>query len=549
MANALIVHKNRLPQSQKMHRAAQYVRMSTDYQRYSIENQAAVIAAYAQVHGLTIVCTYRDEGESGLKIKNRMGLTQLIEDVRSGHADFGHVLVFDVSRWGRFQDVDESAHYEFICKQAGIKVAYCAEEFDNDGSLISNIVKNIKRVMAAEFSRELSVKVHAGASRLARLGFKMGGTVGFGLERLAVDEKSHEKGTLRPGERKYLSSDHVRVCPGAADDREVIRWIFKEFVRGKSQADIIRDLNRRGVPTKNGLPWSSNKMCALLRNEAYIGNLVWNRVSQKLGARRTNNPKDLWIRSEGCVEPIIDRDVFFRAKKILDEYRICISEEEMLARLRKVLMKRGSLSAEIIDTSPGLPCTSTYLNHFGTLRNLYRLIGYNNTKYWDDLEAYQRWAGLNLGHAARLRESFEKAGGRAVFDPSIACLRVNGAVNICFGVAKWRKYEGRHVRWTLRRRTRWPAGWIVAIRLGTNSESILDYILLPSPSCAGCWLWISEDNLKTHKIEVFQTFEELARSLVRRVNKATRSTPTKRQRSKAIISASRNGRRSPARHR
>ncbi len=170
MANALVIHRDRLPQSQKALRAAQYVRMSTDLQKYSIENQAVVIAAFAQLHHLTIVRTYRDEGESGLRIKNRLGLTQLIKDVQSGSADYSHVLVFDVSRWGRFQDVDESAHYEFICKQAGIKVAYCAEQFDNDGSLISHIMKNIKRVMAAEFSRELSAKVHAGRSRLVRLG-------------------------------------------------------------------------------------------------------------------------------------------------------------------------------------------------------------------------------------------------------------------------------------------------------------------------------------------------------------------------------------------
>jgi hypothetical protein len=50
MANALVVHKDRLPQSQKILRAAQYVRMSTDLLQYSIENQAVVIAAYAQVH-------------------------------------------------------------------------------------------------------------------------------------------------------------------------------------------------------------------------------------------------------------------------------------------------------------------------------------------------------------------------------------------------------------------------------------------------------------------------------------------------------------------
>src|SRR5207253_8995184 len=98
MANALVVHRDRLPQSQKTLRAAQYVRMSTDYQQYSIENQAVVIGAYALLHKLSIVRTYRDEGESGLKIKNRVGLTELVEDVQSGRADFAHLLVFDVSR-------------------------------------------------------------------------------------------------------------------------------------------------------------------------------------------------------------------------------------------------------------------------------------------------------------------------------------------------------------------------------------------------------------------------------------------------------------------
>ncbi len=94
---------------------------------------------------------------------------------------------------------------------------------------------------------------------------------------------------------------------------------------------------------------------------------------------------------------------------------------------------------------------------------------------------------------------------------------INDAVHICFGVAKWRKYEGRAVRWTLRRRVRQPPGWIVAIRLGENNESILDYILLPSTSLTAHWVW---------------TLEELARSLIKRVNKATRGALNKR-RSKA----------------
>ncbi|TAI60331.1 recombinase family protein, partial [Bradyrhizobium sp. Leo170] len=214
MINALVVRRStQLATVQKHARAAQYVRMSTDKQRYSIENQAAVIAAYAHAHDLTIVRTYADEGESGLRIKNRPALIQLIEDVRSGETDFGHLLVYDVSRWGRFQDIDESAHYEFICKQAGINVAYCAEQFDNDGSMLSSIVKNLKRVMAAEYSRELSVKVHAGACRFSRLGFKVGGRPGYALERELVDQKLQSKGILKDGDRKYLITDHVRLRP------------------------------------------------------------------------------------------------------------------------------------------------------------------------------------------------------------------------------------------------------------------------------------------------------------------------------------------------
>ena len=101
-------------------RAAEYVRMSTDHQKYSTENQADRIRKYADQHGLEIVKTYADEGKSGLSIEGRDALKQLIDDVEAGAADFEVILVYDISRWGRFQDADESAYYEYICKRAGI---------------------------------------------------------------------------------------------------------------------------------------------------------------------------------------------------------------------------------------------------------------------------------------------------------------------------------------------------------------------------------------------------------------------------------------------
>src|SRR5262245_44658336 len=96
----------RAPASPASLQAAQYVRMSTDHQKYSTANQAEVIAAYAQTRNFAVVRTYADEGLSGLGIYWRDGLKALIADVESGHCDFECVLVYDVSRWGRFQDVD-----------------------------------------------------------------------------------------------------------------------------------------------------------------------------------------------------------------------------------------------------------------------------------------------------------------------------------------------------------------------------------------------------------------------------------------------------------
>src|ERR1700761_9198231 len=203
MANALVVQGTTALVAQTEARAAQYVRMSTNYQRYSIENQAAVIAAYAQLHGLKIVRTYRDAGESGLKLKNRAGLAQLLDDVQSGCAGFHHILVYDVSRWGRFQDIDESAHYEYLCKRAHVRVHYCVEVFNNDNTLYSTLIKTLKRSMAAEYSRELSAKVFEGQVHLIELGYRQGGHPGLGLRRLLLDHNGKAKGLLNLAGAKH----------------------------------------------------------------------------------------------------------------------------------------------------------------------------------------------------------------------------------------------------------------------------------------------------------------------------------------------------------
>ena len=256
-------------------RAAQYVRMSTEHQKYSTENQAEAIRQYAARRGIEIVRTYADEGKSGLRLDGRDALKQLIDDVQSGDADFATILVYDVSRWGRFQDADESAYYEYICKRAGISVQYCAEQFENDGSPVSTIVKSVKRAMAGEYSRELSVKVFAGQCRLIELGFRQGGPPGYGLRRSLIDQSGRPRASSRAASRRAFRPTASSWSPGLPRrSRPFAGCTGRSSRKESSEREIADMLNERGIATDLGRPWTRGTVHQVLTNEKYIGNNV-----------------------------------------------------------------------------------------------------------------------------------------------------------------------------------------------------------------------------------------------------------------------------------
>jgi DNA invertase Pin-like site-specific DNA recombinase len=278
-------------------RAAQYLRMSTEHQRYSLDNQTAAIAEYAEARGYVITQTYKDAGKSGVSLRGRQGLRSLISDVMAGGVDFSTILVLDVSRWGRFQDTDEPAHYEFLCRSAGVNVQYVGELFENDGSMVSAILKNMKRVMAGEYSRELSVKISRAQMRQARLGFKQGGNIPYGIRRLLVDEDREPRFYLAPGQRKGLNTDRILFAPGTAEEIRVVRRIFKMFVdRRISMLSIARILNEEGIPSTGGEDWSASRVRTVLSSELMIGYYVFNRTSRRLHRPLSQNPEERWIR-------------------------------------------------------------------------------------------------------------------------------------------------------------------------------------------------------------------------------------------------------------
>jgi hypothetical protein len=123
-----------------------------------------------------------------------------------------------MSRWGRFQDPDEAAHYEFLCKAARVKVHYCAEHFGNDGHPASLILKTLKRVMAAEYSRELSEKLFAGMTPVVKSGFRTAAHPGYGFRRMLVSTDAIPRQQLSTGERKSITTDRVILVPRPAHD-------------------------------------------------------------------------------------------------------------------------------------------------------------------------------------------------------------------------------------------------------------------------------------------------------------------------------------------
>ena len=356
--------------------AAQYLRMSTDMQECSIENQTAVIQRYAEANGFQVLKTYEDAGKSGLTISQRRGLQSLLSDVLQHRAVFRAVLVYDVSRWGRFQDADEAAHYEFLCKSSGVKVHYCAEQFGPEETLPGRIMKSLKRTMAAEFSRELSQRVFIGKKRRAEMGFRQGGQPGYGLRRVLVGADGTVKQALQSGELKSISSDHVVLVPGPEREQKWVRWIYEQRIGGLQICDIMKELNVQRVPWIDGKPWNRYAVRQVLTNRKYAGWNCWAQWSQTLRTKPRHNPREQWVLVEGAFKGIVDQATFDRAQRVIRQ-RLCYKADEVVLRELKALWKRqGTLSESIIDGARGVPAVSGLRRRFGSMAKVYELLGF-----------------------------------------------------------------------------------------------------------------------------------------------------------------------------
>jgi len=437
-----------------------YVRMSSNPQDYSIEHQILQLNQYALEQGFDIAMVYADAGKSGLRIDGRPGLQRLIADVQTGIAEFQTVLVYDVSRWGRFQDIDESAYYEFLCRQAGVQVIYCAEHFTND-------------------------------------------------HRIPVSQSGVAKAPLKPGERKPVATDRVVLAHSGAIEVAVVRRIYELYTAyGWTDSEIARQLQCEGHPTHLGHAWDNCTVRRILTNPRYCGEIVYNRTTRRLKGKMQANPQTAWIRCTGAVAPMVDRTTFDQAQEIRRRRATGPDRERVLRKMRAVFKRHGAINAKLCNAS-ALPRRTTILKMFGSYSNAYvaaglplpfterGALGFHRIRAWGDSMLLQV---INVA---------QKAGATLARTAVWNVLLLNNAITVKVSIASTRRFEDGSRRWRVPISCGAKADFVICALMEGHNERIEAFLLFQTSTIGTASLLLSRNTLARYGGQSFRSLDEI----------------------------------------
>ena len=266
--------------------AVVYARYSTAMQsETSIDDQVASCRRRAAVLGYRVAAVYSDAAIGGA-INERTGLGDLLRTACLGGVDA--VIAESLSRLSRDQ-ADVAYLYKLLT-----------------------------------FNEVAILTLAEGRITLMHIGDAVGYCPG------------NEAGARRPGRRRPRARRPVLRLPGQgradakgrsarglreidADEAEIVRLIFEEYLAGRSPRDIAGLLNAYGVPGPRGRPWNRSTIggnrkrgSGILNNALYVGRLIYNRqsyVKNPETGRRTPrlNPKEDWLTTEVPALRVVDQ--------------------------------------------------------------------------------------------------------------------------------------------------------------------------------------------------------------------------------------------------
>jgi site-specific DNA recombinase len=295
-----------------MKRAIAYLRKSTDLQETSLEQQKEKVLEFAREHSVRVIEIFAEEA-CGENVEGRPEFRKMIECCKSNE-DFQYVFVYDISRWGRFENPKEAVYWEVEVERAGRKVVFISEGFkeDNIGTSISNFVKSAE---ASEYLKNIRRQTVRGMMYHANKGFWMGGRPPYGYDR-AIIEDGKVIEVLKEGKQKNIKDQKIKLVINE-EQTKAVKTIFIMFAKqGLSVHSIVTYLNNQSqfVPAR-GRMWSKSSIWRILHNEVYIGTLVYNRENgHKRHGKYKYNPQEEWVMVKNAHEPIIQIELWEMVK-------------------------------------------------------------------------------------------------------------------------------------------------------------------------------------------------------------------------------------------
>lgn len=447
---------------------AYYRHSAQDRQENSVAIQQELVRKWAEENGIDVIHEFSDRGKTGLTAEGRDGFNAMMNNWVKKRDDFDYVLCLDVSRWGRFQDIDLSATYSAECKKHGKNVIYTTLGMPRPDDPMFPVYLQFERYRAAQYSKELSVKVFHGCITIAKQGYWPGGSPPYGYDRLLLDEARKPLHVLEPNQKKSIHNQRVTLTPGNEQHVNTIQRIFNEFVKDSNPTDITKrlncicdDLNSDNVPAPRGGKWNAGMLRRILTNPMYAGTLVYNKTTQKLATPTRRNPRDKWIRTSNAFEPIVDPEVFEQAQFIFAQAALRFTPEVMINHLERLHRTHGFVRPGMLSADTDSPSASTYGKHFASLDAAYQRVFHPTIrKVNEEVEDLLRG---KVKHVERYEDFL-------VINQQFTVL-VQPSVPVCHGYSQY-----WYFRPDLRNMIDITLGVPVS---GTNATQILGYLALP----------------------------------------------------------------------
>ena len=282
-------------------RVAIYARVSTEHeaQLSALDNQ---IQYYDDIlkrnKDWELYDRYIDEGITGTSTKKRKNFMRMMEDAEKGCFDL--IVTREVSRFAR--NIVDALTETRKLKSMGIEVYFTEDNIrtfnDEDGELKLSLMATL----AQNESKKTSLRVKAGQ----RISFENGVFYGTG----------NILGYDKVGDMMVINEDQA----------EIIKLIFKEYLKGNGSTKICRELEKRGYKTSTGLMrWQPQYIMSVLKNPFYCGTIVYRKsfVPDFLEQKRKKNKGEVdKTIIKGKHTPIISEEEFLEVQRIIAEKNI-----------------------------------------------------------------------------------------------------------------------------------------------------------------------------------------------------------------------------------